>query len=166
LTVQGVSFCYFCTCTWYTLIKLPLHYSFLSPPPCLPLTVFIAFHCVLQSYSSHHSLLPPTPCCPSLAVCLPHSCHMMVKMIQSRVCTWGEASNACLSELRSSHSTWWSLVPPCSCKWHNFILLYNQIYIYIFFSLSRNFFKDESKLFKNKTDSFVFCSIASSQIFL
>jgi hypothetical protein len=40
-------------------------------------------------------------------------------------------------------------------------------YIYIFFfSLSKNFFKDESKLFQNKTGSFVFCSIVSSQNFL
>jgi hypothetical protein len=105
------------------------------------LTVSIGFHYVLQSYSSHHSLLPPPPCWPSLTFCLPHSCHMMVKMIQSRVCTWGGKSNACLSELCSSHSTWWSLLPPRSCKWYNFIFLFDQmVYIYIFFFIIQEFF--------------------------
>jgi hypothetical protein len=38
-----------------------------------------------------------------------------------------------LSKLGSSHTTWWSLVHPFSCKWQNFILLCSWIYAFFSF---------------------------------
>jgi hypothetical protein len=51
----------------------------------------------------------------------PHPLHIHV---------WEKTCNTCLSESGLFHLTWWFPIPPFSCKWHDFTLLYGWIILH------------------------------------